>query len=88
MSRRRIHVTDHAVLRYVERVHGVDLAAVRRTIRRAVARGVERDASGVIRDGLTFRLSGEVVTTVYRTSQGPDPRTGGHRRGALGEDAP
>lgn len=80
MSRRRIHVSDHAVLRYLERVRGVDLALVRRTIARAVANGVERDACGVIRDGLTYKLAGTTVVTVFRTGAGPDHRTGGARR--------
>ena len=80
MTRRRIHVSDHAVLRYLERVQGVDLRAVRRAIARDVANGVEREACGVIRAGLTYKLVGATVITVYRTRTGPDPRTGGARR--------
>ena len=85
MTRRRIHVSDHAVLRYLERVHGVDLRAVRRAIAREVANGVEREACGVIRAGLTYKLAGATVVTVHRTSTGPDPRTGGARREGGGE---
>ncbi len=80
MTRRRIHVSDHAVLRYLERVRGVDLRAVRRAIAREVANGVEHEACGVIRDGLTYKLVGAVVVTVHRTSPGRDKRTGGARR--------
>lgn len=31
-----LHITDHAVLRYLERVHGVDIGAVRERIGAAV----------------------------------------------------
>ena len=34
MKRGRLHVTDHAVLTYLERVHGVDIEGLRRRIAR------------------------------------------------------
>lgn len=36
-----IIVTDHALLRYVERVHGVDLEELRRRLREQIARSAD-----------------------------------------------
>lgn len=59
-------ITDHALLRYIERAHGVDVEALRKLVadipqlRAAVA----IKARSVSVDGLTYRLSedGRVVT--------------------------
>ncbi|MCJ8142948.1 hypothetical protein MKI84_08465 [Ancylobacter sp. A5.8] len=65
MSRRRVpHVTDHAVIRYLERSRGFDIEAVRREIGRKVARGVEAGACGVVVDGVRFILRDALVVTV------------------------
>lgn len=57
-------VTDHAVLRYLERAHGVDVEAARAEIAATVARGVAAGASFVTHRGLRFVIrSGGVVTT-------------------------
>lgn len=58
-------VSDLAVLRYLERVCGVDIAAVRREIHSAAAPAIERGAAGVTRDGLTYRIRHGWVTTLY-----------------------
>ena len=65
MSRRPLpEVTDHAVLRHLERAQGVDVEAVRREIARTVARGAERGAVGVLINGLRYVLRGGRVVTV------------------------
>ncbi|WP_020179665.1 hypothetical protein [Methylopila sp. M107] len=46
-------VSDHAVLRFLERIYGVDVEAVRDQIRASTARGVE---AGVILDDGTFSV--------------------------------
>lgn len=71
----RPHVTDHALLRYLERHVGIDVEAHRRDIERAVERGVEQGATGVVAMGLRFRLKGCAVVTCMHASQ-PDVRTG------------
>ncbi len=42
-----IHVTDHAVLRYLERAHGLDVDAVRRHLAGRVKTGARLGAIGV-----------------------------------------
>lgn len=42
-----IRVTDHAVLRYLERAHGLDVEAVRRHLAGRVERGARLGAIGV-----------------------------------------
>lgn len=42
-----IRVTDHAVLRYLERAHGLDVAAVRRHLAGKVETGARLGAVGV-----------------------------------------
>ncbi|MDJ1463426.1 hypothetical protein [Nitratireductor sp. GZWM139] len=42
-----VHVTDHAVLRYLERAHGLDVEAVRRHLAGRVLRGARLGAVSV-----------------------------------------
>lgn len=71
----RPHVTDHALLRYLERRLGIDVDTHRAAIEEAVQRGVEHQACGVLWDGMRFRLVGHKVVTCVHRSQ-PDVRTG------------
>lgn len=65
MSRSLSHITDQALLRYLERVKGVDVNAARREITVAVAVAEDHDgATGVIRDGFVYKLNGSTVVTV------------------------
>lgn len=64
-----VRVSDHAVLRWLERVEGVNVDAIRRRIAKAVHRGAVEGAGGVRCDGVVFKVDynpGEavVVTTV------------------------
>ncbi|MGR3485503.1 MAG: hypothetical protein ACU0BF_09170 [Paracoccaceae bacterium] len=78
MTAVRAHVTDHALVRFLERVEGIDIERVRRRIQDEVQRGVEMDAAGVRRDGVRYTLVDGSVVTVTRVGRS-DPRTGGHR---------
>lgn len=76
-----VHVTDHAIIRYLERACGVDVDAIRAEIARTVRRGVAQGASGVRVDGLNYRLAGATVVTVapgasHDIRLGRRPRTG------------
>jgi len=70
MKRPRTHVTDHAVIRYLERIAGMDIEALRCRIGHAVEAAVETDATGVVIDGWSYKLvkgeAGPVVVTVQR----------------------
>ena len=58
-------VSDHALLRYLERVLHIDVEAHRCEVGRKVDRAmVHPDACGVRVDGFTYKLCGQVVTTV------------------------
>lgn len=64
MSRRRIHVTDHALVRYLDRVHGVDIERLRLRIARAARSGTEVGADAVVKDGVRYCLADHTVVTV------------------------
>lgn len=58
-------VTDHAVLREVERVHGIDVEAIRRHIAHRVRHAVAAGAAGLASEGHRYIIrSGKVVTVL------------------------
>lgn len=61
-----IHVTDHAVLRYLERAHGLDVEAVRRHLAGRVENGARLGAVGVTIENvkLVMRRNGPDVSVV------------------------
>ena len=66
MKKPRHIVTDHAVLRYLERVEGVDIEAIRREIGRRADRAIGIGASGVVCEGFVYRIIGGRVVSVMR----------------------
>lgn len=66
MKKPRHPVTDHAVIRYLERVQGVDIEGLRRQIGRLVDHGLEAGACGVISGGFVYRIEGGCVVTITR----------------------
>lgn len=65
-----IHITDHALLRYVERVFGIDVDAVRREILTdGVARCIELGASTITVNGIQLRVKDRSVVTVIGSDQ-------------------
>ena len=63
----RAHVTDHAVLRYLERGHGLDVSFFRDHIAELCATGARYGACAVAAENVKFVLvDGRVVTTVER----------------------
>ncbi|MBR9819363.1 MAG: hypothetical protein GYB51_00010 [Rhodobacteraceae bacterium] len=67
------NVTDHAVLRHLERVKGFDIEAVRTEIARKTERGVRLGAASVLIDGFRYVLRGGSVVTVLHRSYAPRP---------------
>lgn len=65
-----IHVTDHAVLRYLERVHGVDVKAFKDALRAevseaAIAAGAAIGGPYAVKSGRhTYIYEGQTVVTV------------------------
>lgn len=60
----QISITDHALLRYIERVQGVDLDKLRDHIRREIEPAVKMKAKNITIDGFIYHLSGAVLKTV------------------------
>lgn len=80
MKVRPAHVTDHALLRYLERVLHVDVKGARKDVARAVTLAETHEgATAVLKDGYRYVLHGVTVVTVTR-AHGPCLRVG--RRGS------
>lgn len=60
-----IQVSDHAVLRYLERHHGIDVEQVRELIGQCCERGAKVGAPVVRVGKARFVLRGHVVVTCY-----------------------
>lgn len=69
MKRTPFHVTDHALVRYLERVRGIDMDALRQEIA-AQVHAVDEvpdglpEPIGVVVGGFVFKLKGRSITTV------------------------
>jgi hypothetical protein len=65
-----LYVTDHALLRYIERIHGVDVEILRAELRQMALRGAEaaeRIGGGeytIVCEPLRLRVVGANVVTV------------------------
>jgi len=58
-------VTDHAVLRYLERVLEMDVQAVRALIHRETEYALKAGSTKLKRDGVHYVMSGGKVVTVF-----------------------
>ncbi|MBN2631570.1 MAG: hypothetical protein JXR75_13650 [Rhodobacteraceae bacterium] len=74
MKRARVRITDHALLRYMQRVQGLDIEALRSALERRVSATYLDGACGVTIEGFSFRIGqdgyGAVVTTVLDKATG------------------
>lgn len=62
-----VKVVDHAIVRYLERVKGVNMNVIRNEIREMVAKGVAEERTGedvILYDGYVFLQSAHKITTV------------------------
>lgn len=64
MKKPVVQVSDRAVIRYLERVMGLDIEGLRCEIGRKVNKGAGMGAAAVIIDGFRYRLADNTVTTV------------------------
>jgi len=72
MKKPIVAVSDHAIIRYLEKVQGVDIESIRRDIGRRIDTAHRRGevietlpvASGVIMDGFAYLIAGGVCVTV------------------------
>lgn len=57
-------VTDHAVLRYLQRAKGYDIERVREEIARQCAPALAAGAASLVAEGVKFEFAGGAVVTV------------------------
>ena len=82
MKRPRTAVSDHAIVRYLERVEGFDIAALRQTIARRVDYAASLGATAVIIDGFRYVFAVDdggapiVVTVEPQGMEAPIRRSG------------
>ncbi len=70
MKKPLYRVTDHALVRYLERVEGMDIETLRRQIGRIVQQGIEHEANGVISGGIDpAERQVSVVTIISRRAE-------------------
>lgn len=62
----KLVVSDHAVLRLIQRRLGVDTEAIRTEIATALRPVHGMGASAVLIDGITYTIRGDTVTTALR----------------------
>ncbi|PCH70276.1 MAG: hypothetical protein COC12_08465 [Rhodobacteraceae bacterium] len=67
-------VSDHAVVRYLECVRGVDVDRLRAKIGKAAEQAIDLGACGAISGGFIFKIRDGVVTTVVHQNR-PDRHT-------------
>lgn len=63
MKKPRLHVSDHAVLRYLERAGGFDIEALRRSIGQRCEPAYRIGASSLVIEGIAFLIHNGVVIT-------------------------
>jgi len=66
MKQPKIRVSDHAKLRYLERVKGVDIAGLTLELEQKVQRAHSLGASGVVVDGVEFIMTRDTLVTVQK----------------------
>lgn len=86
MKKPMAHVSDHAVLRYLERVHGVDVGAARQELGALVDTAVTAGAGAVVIDGTRYVLSGRAVITCSPVKSVPLRGRAPRRRRTAEED--
>ena len=64
-----VRVTDHAVLRWLERVHGIDVEFFRNEIVKIAGPAAAVGASGLTRDGFSYVIRAGAVVTVKRAER-------------------
>ena len=72
MKKSEVHITDHALVRYLERAMGVDVEGLRRRIGRQVDMGILDKMpvpDAVVVNGIRYRLHGKRVTTCMPVKQ-------------------
>jgi len=77
-----VRVSDHALVRWLERSHSIDMEGLRDLLAEKLREAVEVGATGALIDGQWFVLEGGTIVTVLPKK--PDPvRSAKHRAPSL-----
>ncbi len=71
MKKPRHRISEHAVIRYLERMRGVDIDRLRAKIGKVAEQGLEMGACGAISNGFVYKIQGGVATTIVHQNR-PD----------------
>lgn len=80
------HVTDHATLRYLERVKGIDVEAARRELGQKVDAALEAGAAATISDGIRYVLVEDRLVSCTPVKSTPQRGRSNRRRPRREED--
>ncbi len=86
-AERRLRISDHALVRFIDRAAGGEIEAVRGAIADALDRAAESAAAigateyTIVADGLRYQVRGGVVTTVA-----PERQSAPARRAPRGDE--
>lgn len=80
MKKPLVHVTDHAVLRHLERVRGIDVEAVRRELGFKVDAAMEAGAVATISDGIRYVLVEDKLVSCVQVKSVPQRGRSNRRR--------
>jgi hypothetical protein len=69
MTRRQATITDHALIRYLERVAGYDVEGLRASLAARLDEAVRLGASAVTIDRHTYMIADGICTTVIKRSK-------------------
>ncbi len=73
-----VRVSDHAVLRYLERVRGFEIESLRQNIAKRCESAASAGASSITIDGVVLLIEDGVVITTVQRKEGQSRRP--HRR--------
>jgi hypothetical protein len=68
---KKVVVTDHALIRWLQRARGIDMEGLRDALAEIAQPHVDAGVHTVCQDGLWFRYSGEKLVTIVETKPGP-----------------
>lgn len=85
MKKPFLQISDHALLRYLARVQGVDIEAIRMGLAHkldaCVPEEMQDGICGIQHEGFTYKLKSGVVTTVLTSEARPRGQRGPKRKG-------
>lgn len=77
----KLNISDHALLRYIERIGGVDIEALRRRVAETPGLQAAFDAGALSysHDGFTYRIRNGYLTTIEPGKTPQAATRGGHK---------